>query len=351
MSGVLLGMGNPLLDISANIEDNILDKYGLKMNNAILCEDKHKPIYGELKDNYKVEYIAGGATQNSIRVAQWMLQDHPGATSYIGCVGKDAYGKTLADCARADGVNVCYLEDAKEPTGTCAVLIKDKERTMVANLAAANAYKKDHFDSEAIKAVWGNAKVVYSAGFFLTVSPETVFAMGQHCAENQKVMCVNLAAPFITQFFKEPLLKAIEYCDYVFGNESEAASLGEAMGYKDCSVSAVALKIAAMPKANGSTGRIVIITQGSLPSVVVRGGVVTEIPVPPVPASEIVDTNGAGDAFVGGFLAGLVKGDTLEACVKAGNYAASVIIKVSGTKLSGKPSMPSAQDSKKARVV
>jgi hypothetical protein len=28
----------------------------------------------ELEEKYKVEYIAGGATQNSIRVAQWMLQ-------------------------------------------------------------------------------------------------------------------------------------------------------------------------------------------------------------------------------------------------------------------------------------
>ncbi len=33
-------------------------------------------------DNYKVEYIAGGATQNAIRVAQWMLQV-PGAASYF----------------------------------------------------------------------------------------------------------------------------------------------------------------------------------------------------------------------------------------------------------------------------
>jgi hypothetical protein len=44
--------------------------------------------YAEMVKDYEVEYIAGGATQNSIRVAQWML----GApcTAYIGSVGKDA---------------------------------------------------------------------------------------------------------------------------------------------------------------------------------------------------------------------------------------------------------------------
>lgn len=336
-TGALLGMGNPLLDISANVTPELLEKYDLKLNNAILCEEKHTPIYNELISGYPVEYIAGGATQNSIRVAQWMLQT-PGATSYIGCVGKDAYGKQLADCAKADGVNACYLEDEKEPTGTCAVLIHEKERSMVANLAAANAYKKEHFDSEAIKSVWSAAKIVYSAGFFLTVSPETVHAMGAHCAETGKIMSVNLAAPFITQFFAEPLLKAISYCDYVFGNESEAAAFGETQKYEDKSVRGVALRIAALAKVNGSTGRTVVITQGCDPTVVVRDGVVTEYPVPKVDAAEIVDVNGAGDAFVGGFLAGLVKGDDIATCVKAGNYAASVIIKVSGTKLpSSKP--------------
>ena len=35
---------------------------------------------------YSVDYMAGGATQNSIRVAQWLMQQ-PKAASYIGCIG------------------------------------------------------------------------------------------------------------------------------------------------------------------------------------------------------------------------------------------------------------------------
>ena len=52
-----------------------------------------------------VEYIPGGATQNSIRIAQWMLQV-PGATSYMGCVGKDDFGNKMKETATQDGVNV-----------------------------------------------------------------------------------------------------------------------------------------------------------------------------------------------------------------------------------------------------
>ena len=54
---------------------------------------------------------------------------------------------------------------------------------------------------------------------------------------------------------------------------------------------------------------------------------------------DLVDTNGAGDAFVGGFLSRLSMGADLATCVAAGNYAARQIIQVSGCKI---PSTPAA---------
>jgi len=40
----------------------------------------------------------------------------------------------------------------------------------------------------------------------------------------------------------------------------------------------------------------------------------------------LVDTNGAGDAFVAGFLSQLLQGKTLSQCVEAGHWSAGVII-------------------------
>jgi len=122
----IFGLGNPLLDISADTDQETLDRYGLTMNNAILAEEKHLPLYDELVAKDPL-YVAGGATQNSVRVAQWMLQKE-GATNYSGCVGDDSFGRQLATCLTADGVGEYYLKDAKTATGTCAVLIKDNER-------------------------------------------------------------------------------------------------------------------------------------------------------------------------------------------------------------------------------
>jgi len=115
LQGAILGMCNPLLDISAEVPSSFLEKYGVTLNNAILAEEKHKPLYDELVEKFPVQYIAGGATQNSIRVAQWML-GVPGGTAYFGAVGVDKYGEILEQCAQADGVNVLYQKHPEIPT-------------------------------------------------------------------------------------------------------------------------------------------------------------------------------------------------------------------------------------------
>ncbi|KAK9049795.1 hypothetical protein SSX86_031236, partial [Deinandra increscens subsp. villosa] len=206
--GILLGMGNPLLDISAVVDEDFLSKYDIKLNNAILAEDKHLPMYDEMSSKYTVEYIAGGATQNSIRVAQWMLQI-PGATSYIGSIGKDKYGEEMINNSKSAGVNVHYYEDETAPTGTCAVCVVGGERSLIANLSAANCYKVEHLKLPENWALVEKAKYIYIAGFFLTVSPESIQLVAEHAAATNKIFTMNLSAPFICEFFKDAQEKAL----------------------------------------------------------------------------------------------------------------------------------------------
>jgi len=76
---------------------------------------------------------------------------------------------------------------------------------------------------------------------------------------------------------------------------------------------------------------VAIITQGTLPTIVaVDGEEIQEFPVKEINKSEINDTNGAGDAFAGGFLAGLVEHKPLTVCVDMGQWLASLSIKELG---------------------
>ncbi|MCL7032017.1 hypothetical protein MKW94_003562 [Papaver nudicaule] len=334
--GILLGMGNPLLDISAVVDEPFLEKYDIKLNNAILAEEKHVPMYDELAAKDNVEYIAGGATQNSIRVAQWMLQT-PGATSFMGCIGKDKYGEEMKKNSKLAGLNVHYLEDETAATGTCAVCVVGGERSLIANLAAANCYKSEHLQKPENWALVEKAKYYYIAGFFLTVSPDSIHLVAEHAAKNNKVFCHNLSAPFICEFFKVVQENVIPYVDYLFGNESEARTYSKVHGWETEDVEKIALKISELPKVS-ERKRIVVISQGADPVVVATDGKVTTYPVIPLPKEKLIDTNGAGDAFVGGFLSQLVLEKPIEECVRAGCYAANVIIQRSGCTYPEKPS-------------
>merc|ERR1711939_866355 len=236
-----------------------------------------------------------------------------------------------------DGVNAQYMECDK-PTGKCAVVVTGVERSLCAYLSAANEYKVDHLKEPANMAILEKAKIVYSSGFFTTVSPESLALLSKTCPDGDKTFCFNLSAPFIMQVppFKKCLMDTLPFVDYLFGNETEALTFAESEKWEEKSISEIAKKIAALPSER-SKPRTVVITQGKDPTIVVVNGEVSEHPVIELPAEKLKDTNGAGDSYVGGFLAGLALGKSIEECHKAAAYAASVIVQTSGCQFSGVP--------------
>ena len=59
----------------------------------------------------QVEYIPGGATQNTIRIAQTLLQKSmPNSCAFIGCVGKDGYAEQMRAACGDAGFTPFYLE-------------------------------------------------------------------------------------------------------------------------------------------------------------------------------------------------------------------------------------------------
>ena len=118
--------------------------------------------------------------------------------------------------------------------------------------------------------------MVYSAGFFITASPESIMLVAKHCAETNKIYCMNISAPFICQVpgcsgdlgstcaatkyvirwrlnltrvlqqvppLKEALAKALPYVDYLFGNETEAAAFAESEGWSTSDIAEIAVKV------------------------------------------------------------------------------------------------------------
>merc|ERR1712187_1030646 len=117
---------------------------------------------------------------------------------------------------------------------------------------------------------------------------------------------------------------------------TEAASFAETEGWDTADVKFIATRLSLIPSAK-NIKRTVVITQGCDPTIVAINGHVTEYPVLALPKEKLVDTNGAGDAYVGGFLAALSKGLPMDKCCAAGAYSASVIVQHSGCTFPASP--------------
>lgn len=86
----LIGFGNPLLDMILYNCPDLMVKYNLPMDDQLLANSKTRPLFKEVLALPEPALIRpGGATQNSIRTAQWLLQE-PGATAFVGAIGDDA---------------------------------------------------------------------------------------------------------------------------------------------------------------------------------------------------------------------------------------------------------------------
>lgn len=151
---------------------------------------------------------------------------------------------------------------------------------------------------------------------------------------SSNLFLISLAAPFVPQFFKEPMLALMPYVDLVFGNEAEAEAFATANDFGTTDVKEIALKVAALPK-KFEKDRLVVFTQGTQDTIVAYQGKITAYPILAIDQSKIVDTNGAGDAFVGGFLSQYCQGHSISRSVAGGHYVAHVVIQRTG------PSYPS----------
>jgi adenosine kinase len=143
-----------------------------------------------------------------------------------------------------------------------------------------------------------------------------------------KDFCFSLGAPYVCEEYSEELLEILPYIDVLFANEREAKAFAVMMEYETTDINEIALKIAKEKKDAGD--RIVVITRGNKPVIVATDEDTEVITYPVDEGVQIVDKNGAGDAFIGGFLAQYIQLKNLETCIRCGIYTATECLKLPG---------------------
>lgn len=326
----LMGLGHPLLDIMSHVDLTYLEKYSVALGSCNLAEKKQLPLFEDLSQRRDVEFVPGGAAMNSIRVAKWMASE--ATVRYTGALGDDEFGGILERALVKGGVVPFFEYHEEKPTGTCACLVVNRERSLLANLGAAVELRMDHLRTTAVDQAIANSDVFYIEGFFLNTvsSPANFVHIGEHCLQHNKVVTFNLSAPYLCHIFKDRLNQVLPYVDIVFGSRIDMMAYAEANEWPEKDLQTIMKRLASAHKLNPKQRRLVIITGGHEATFVATATTVSDFQPPLVPPEEIVDTNGAGDAFVGGFLSQFIYDHPLERCVRGGFAAAGQVIRCNG---------------------
>jgi ribokinase len=255
------------------------------------------------------------------------------ATLFVGAVGRDVFAESVKQFYRAEGIGARWVIKPKHATGTAAILVNTAgQNEIVVALGASAELQPRDVGAELFR---GARVAVCQHEANLPVNAH-VFRL----ARKAGATTVLNPAPMRSDF--DPTILALT--DVLIPNETEFVALMNSLPTAPKHDFSHRPLHTLAPEELHALCRIfgvptVIVTLGERGCFISRADGHTAIPAHT--GIEVVDTTGAGDAFVGGFAAGLVKfgGDEIAAA-RLGNTVAALSV----TKFGTAPSMPTQRE-------
>lgn len=285
-------------------------------NADFVLDIDHRPGAGETVLGSDVVTTPGGKGANQAVAAGKVGGD----VWFVGCVGDDGLGELLRGSLTAAGVDLTGLRTVAAPTGNAIILVTpDGENSIIVSPAANRHVTTTMIDE--LQEVWRDAAV-------LVIQLEIPLTSVVHLVPRAHARGIRVVVNAAPAAALPPAVLAA--CDPLVVNESEAALL---LGRADS---------VAGDRVPGDRGadtlardllqlgaRSVVLTLGPDGAVLLKRGDDDE-PLAPVlvPARRVrvVDTTGAGDAFVGALAVELASGAGLEAAVRRATEVAAFAV-------------------------
>lgn len=265
------------------------------------------PERGKLTLVDSIELHSGGCATNTGNALGKLGVD----TAIIGKVGADGFGDFLVNTIEQFGVDTRgIVRDGNTSTSATLVMVSsDGERSFVHCLGANAQFCEDDIDFSIIE----GTKIMHVAGAFLM--PKFDGQPTANVLKKAKEMGITTSldtAWDATGKWMETLEPALQYVDVFLPSYDEARELAKAddpeviaKTFLDYGIKIVGLKM-------GSEGCYIRTADEEY-----------RVPVYDV---EAVDATGAGDSFVAGFLAGLIKGWPLEDVGRLANAVGALCV-------------------------
>ncbi len=304
----VIAIGNAIVDVMAPCADALIEQLGMTRGGMTLVDTaRAEELYAAMGP---AKEVSGGSAANTLAG----LAALGAKCAFIGQVAQDQLGEVFAHDIHAVGIAFDTPARAGDPpTARCLIFVSpDGQRTMNTYLGASQFLPASALDD----AVIANGKVLYLEGYLWDPEePRAAMrrAIGAARAAGRKV-AFTLSDPFVIARHGDDFraLVAEGQIDILFCNEHELAAM---TGEDDCEAGLAKLA----PQVP-----LLVVTRSEKGALAVSGGERVGVPAEPVEA--VVDTTGAGDQFAAGFLAGHVRGESLETCLRMGAIAAAEVI-------------------------
>ena len=303
----VLAIGNAIVDVFADTDDEFLQREGLPPGSMRLIDaDRAVELYGRMGPGREV---SGGAAANTLAG----LAQLGARTAFIGQVAEDQLGQIYRHDLNAAGVKFdTPAREGEPPTGRCLILVSpDGQRTMNTLLGASHYLPSGAIDEAQV----AGAAILLLEGY-LWDPPEPRAAMRRAievARANGRRVALATCADFCVHMHGKDFRKLIDdgLIDILLANEEEAGILEGSD--PDAAIESL-----------GRDVPLLVVTRAERGAVAIRGDEREEIAAEPI--DRVVDTTGAGDLFAAGFLYGEVQGRSLKESLRIGAIAAAEVI-------------------------
>lgn len=301
----VVGIGNAIVDVISQSDDNFLELMGIEKGIMQLVErERGELLYGAMTNRVQAP---GGSVANTLAGLGTLGLN----TGFIGRVHDDGLGRFYAREMEGEGTSFVNppVVGGELPTSRSMIFVSpDGERSMNTYLGISSEISEVDVSAQVAE----QADIMFLEGYLYDKDE------GKHAFDRAAKLTkaaggkvgISLSDPFCVDRHRDDFRTFVREMDFVIGNEHEWESLYQT----DLST--------ALETAAGECG-LVVCTRGGGGVVLVRG---EEEVVVPVERVQPVDTTGAGDQFATGFLYGYATGRPLEICGKMGCAAAAEVI-------------------------
>jgi ribokinase len=263
------------------------------INQDFVLKVERRPNPGETVTNAELSTHNGGKGANQAAAAARL----GASVAFLGRVGDDEFGEPLVRALEEKGIDTSLVERATgAATGAAFITVTPDGENAITVAPGANRSVTPE-DADAASGAIGEARVLVAQ---MEIPVKTVLRAVELAASKGTRALVNLAPTF------EVPRGLLEKLDPLVVNEHEAAFL---LGRE---VEGVDGALSAAPELLSLGPRSAVITVGEAGAVFAEGESGSRVPAPRV---DVVDTTGAGDAFVGALAAQLARDASLEEAV------------------------------------